>query len=107
MLFGENRTASREAFPKTTPFAPNPTWTALRAYPSFVIKTTKALIYETSYRRNKVLPPFSVLENIDLQLNFYSLKMEAPSPSETVIPIIGFSEDTVARTVNLGKTVTY
>jgi hypothetical protein len=46
---------------------------------------------------------FQNWSNIDLQLNFYSLKMEAPSSSETVVPIIGIPEDTVARTVNLAK----
>jgi hypothetical protein len=46
---------------------------------------------------------FQGWSNIDLQLNFYSLKMEAPSSSETVVPIIGIPENTVARTVNLAK----
>ena len=46
---------------------------------------------------------FQDSSNIDLQLNFYSLKMEAPSSSETVVPTIDIPEDTVARTVNLTK----
>ena len=41
--------------------------------------------------------------NKDLELNFYSLKKLAPGSSETVVPIIGIPEDTVARTVNLAK----